>query len=119
MFRRLVFSMFLAGAGAIPAQAEFTRITTAEQFLTLVGGRTLIRPMVRLKVAPAGTISGVGAQWAVSGRWTWRDGYFCRDLRWGGDDMGRSCDQVKVNGRKIRFTSERGAGRSAVFHLGD
>ncbi len=42
---------------------------------------------------------------------------FCRDLFWGARDLGYNCQQVDVNGSRIRFTSDRGRGDSAVFRL--
>ncbi|MAC77992.1 MAG: dihydrodipicolinate reductase [Rhodobacteraceae bacterium] len=102
---------------ASPVLAEFQKIDTETDFRRLVTGKTLTRPMVRLQVSPQGAISGRGMTWDVTGRWSWQNGYFCRDLAWGGDDLGYNCQEVRVNGRKVRFTSDRGAGESAVFTL--
>ena len=80
-------------------------------------GKTLTRPLVELRVTESGGISGTGAVWDVSGQWVWKGGYFCRSLIWGDDDLGYNCQEVAVNGGKIRFTSDKGAGQSAVFSL--
>ena len=85
--------------------------------MQLVNGKTLSRSLVRLQVAPNGNISGKGATWPVNGTWQWKQGYFCRSLEWGGDDLGYNCQEVKVSGSKIRFTSDQGAGDSAEFSL--
>lgn len=102
---------------ATAARADFAKVADEDVFRDLVGGKTLTRPLIRLRVAPDGTISGTGARWTVEGRWSWRDGYFCRDLSWGGSDLGYNCQEVRVNGSRIRFTSDRGAGESAEFRL--
>ncbi len=92
-------------------------VQDADSFRTLISGKVLTRPLVRLTVSPEGRIDGMGAAWAVEGEWRWRDGYFCRDLRWGGEDLGYNCQEVRVNGNRIRFTSDRGTGDFADFRL--
>ncbi len=104
-------------AVATPAAAEFTKVNSSAEFTSLVNGKTLTRPLVRLKVSPNGSISGRGATWDLSGNWTWENGYFCRSLEWGGDDLGYDCQEVRAFGRKIRFTSDQGSGDSADFSL--
>lgn len=102
---------------ASPAFAEFAKVTDAEFFRQLVSGKVLTRPLVRLEVSPKGAISGRGAAWDITGRWTWQDGYFCRDLNWGGSELGYNCQEVQINRDRIRFTSDKGAGDSAEFRL--
>ena len=104
-------------ASASPAAAEFATIKSSAEFTNLVSGKTLTRPLVRIEVRPNGSISGIGAAWDVSGNWTWKNGYFCRSLEWGGDDLGYNCQEVKASGQKIRFTSDQGTGDSADFSL--
>lgn len=99
------------------ASAEYKRIDRKSDFLGLVTGRTLSRPLVKLQVLPDGKIAGRGVRWDVSGSWSWRNGYFCRDLNWGGDDLGYNCQEVRARGNSIRFTSDEGAGDSAEFRL--
>lgn len=101
------------------AHAENAKIVDEAQFRALVTGKTLTRPLIRLQVSPGGEISGKGASWEVTGNWTWQDGYFCRHLNWGGDDLGYNCQEVRVDGERIRFTSDRGSGDSAEFRLRD
>lgn len=111
-----VLALLTLGA-ATPAAAEFSKINSAAEFKTVVNGKTLTRPFVKLKVGAGGAISGRGAAWAISGNWTWENGFFCRSLEWGGDDLGYNCQEVKTSGRKIRFTSDQGSGDSADFSL--
>lgn len=114
------FALFLAALTmgfATPAFAELSKVSSAEEFRTLVVGKTLSRPFVRIQVGPNGSISGRGATWDLSGQWTWKDGFFCRSLEWGGDDLGYNCQEVKAADGKIRFTSDQGTGDSADFSL--
>ncbi|SLN67091.1 hypothetical protein ROJ8625_03428 [Roseivivax jejudonensis] len=114
---RRAAAMALAALTATPALADMSPVTDRARFLELVQGRTLSRPLVNLQVGADGTISGSGAGWNVSGSWSWQDGYFCRDLNWGGDDLGYNCQLVTADGDRIRFTEDRGAGRTAGFTL--
>lgn len=102
---------------ASAAFAEFSTVEKQTDFVSLIEGKELKRPFVKLEVSPAGNISGYGAAWPVTGAWTWDDGYFCRDLFWGGDPLGYNCQQVETDGSRIRFTSDRGTGDSAEFRL--
>ncbi|MEX0279621.1 MAG: dihydrodipicolinate reductase [Arenibacterium sp.] len=116
MMRTLAIASALALA-ASAATAEFAKVNDLAQFKSIVTGKTLTRPLIRLEVMPEGDIRGMGARWEVTGNWSWKDGYFCRDLFWGGDALGYNCQEVRVNENRIRFTSDRGRGDSAVFHL--
>ncbi len=99
------------------AYAEFQTVTNQSDFVSVVSGKKLTRPLVELRVSPDGAITGTGAVWDVSGKWTWKDGYFCRTLEWGGDSLGYNCQEVAISGRKIRFIADKGAGKSADFQL--
>lgn len=100
-----------------PAFAEFAKVNSEEEFRQLVSGKALTRPLVKLEVSPEGQISGKGVTWDVTGTWNWRDGYFCRDLYWGGTELGYNCQEVRVKDGRIRFTSDRGAGDFADFKM--
>ena len=102
---------------ASPAFAELKKVDNQAEFVQLVAGKTLSRPLIRIEVRPDGRIAGKGAKWDVTGDWTWRDGYFCRSLFWGGDAMGYNCQEVRIQNGRIRFTSDKGQGDSAEFRL--
>lgn len=116
-----VLSMSYATATAIfagtAAMAEFSKVDDQEEFIALVKGKELKRPFVNLEVREGGEISGYGAAWPVTGKWTWREGYFCRDLFWAGDPLGYNCQEVQATGDRIKFTSDKGEGDSAEFRL--
>lgn len=102
---------------ATGAQADFNKINDQAEFLSHVSGKTLTRPLVELRVTTDGRIEGRGSLWDVTGNWSWQNGYFCRELFWGGDALGYNCQEVQINGPRVRFTSDRGQGQSAVFRL--
>lgn len=115
--RALVLTSCFVMAMASAAQAELKKLNTFEEFVSYVQGKTLTRPLIKLTVSKDGRIAGRGARWDVEGNWRWKDGYFCRDLYWGGDALGYNCQEVRANGDRIKFTSDRGAGQSATFRL--
>ncbi len=115
---RLIAAAVTATFGlSAPAFADFQKVQSRSEFVQLVSGKTLTRPLVKLQVGSNGTISGRGAAWDVSGQWQWKGGYLCRSLEWGGDDLGYNCQEVKVDGSTVRITSDRGTGQSADFRL--
>jgi len=117
--RALIFS-FLVALTPVPTQA-FERITDVEEFSRLIEGRALTRFGIRLEVtaqsATAGQITGRGFGYPVTGAWRWDAGFFCRDLDWGGSDLGFNCQAVLRDGETVRFVSDQGSGDSADFRL--
>ncbi|KPQ07307.1 MAG: hypothetical protein HLUCCA12_05710 [Rhodobacteraceae bacterium HLUCCA12] len=117
--RFAILAVMLA-IGPTPALA-FERITDAREFTQLVEGRDLTRFGIRLQVSAQqtdeGAITGRGFGYDVTGDWQWNDGYFCRDLDWGGDDLGFNCQAVLRDGQSVRFVSDRGEGDHADFSL--
>lgn len=111
-------ALFVTTLGfAVPATAELQQVTSRDAFVNLVSGKTLTRPLVTIEVRPDGQITGKGAAWAISGKWAWDNGYLCRSLEWGGDDLGYNCQEVKTDGKRVRITSDKGTGQSADFSL--
>ena len=117
MYARFLTIIVLVVFSASAALAEFAKVGSQAEFISLVAGKELKRPFVKIEVASTGEISGRGAAWAVTGNWTWRDGYFCRDLYWGGEPLGYNCQEVVAKEGRIRFTSDKGQGDSAEFRL--
>ena len=115
---RMIFAAAVALAFASPALAELVKVNDQRQFVQLINGKTLTRPLVKIKVSPDGQIEGRGSVWDIEGTWSWQDGFFCRDLFWGGDALGYNCQEVQASADgRIKFTSDRGAGDSAMFSL--
>jgi hypothetical protein len=106
----------LLSAGT-PARAEQSRIADRNTFVSLVEGRSLTRLGITLTVMPDGTIAGRAFGKPVTGEWTWRDGYFCRDLFHDGESLGPNCQVVEKRGDALRFIADRGAGARADLRL--
>lgn len=114
---RLFAPLFFLILGAMPAWADFKPVTERNEFVRLITGKTLSRPFVKLQVSTDGTIAGRGARWDITGDWSWQGQYFCRDLFWGGDPLGYNCQEVRFDGRSLRFRSDKGTGDYADFRL--
>jgi hypothetical protein len=99
------------------AAEPFDVVSSRESFVALVQGRELRRFGIRLTVTPDGEIVGRAFGSEVTGDWDWENGYFCRDLFWGGEDLGFNCQLVQVNGGTLRFTTDQGQGIYADLTL--
>ncbi|MEM8630537.1 MAG: dihydrodipicolinate reductase [Pseudomonadota bacterium] len=78
--------------------------------MSTVLGKELKRFGIVVRVTEDGQITGTGFGRPVRGAWNWQDGFFCRSLYWGQRDLGPNCQEVRVNGEMIRFTSDLGNG---------
>ena len=100
------------------AAAEgFQPVRDENTFIEVVEGRDLTRFGITLEVTSAGQIRGRAFGTPVTGQWRWQDGYFCRDLFWGDTDLGANCQEVRVQGDRVRFISDRGQGMYADLSL--
>lgn len=116
--RAILLALPLGLTLATAAGAEtFQRIDDRNGFLSLVKDRTLKRLGVRLEVTGDGRIIGSAFGRAVTGAWRWENGYFCRDLYYGKEDLGPNCQLVQVRGQTMRFTADRGQGIHADLRL--
>ena len=97
--------------------ASFRTVADKSTFLDIVTQGRLKRFGITLKVRPDGKIDGSAFGRKISGRWEWQDRFFCRDLYWGSSEIGANCQEVKVSGNTVRFTSDEGQGRYADLVL--
>lgn len=118
--KSVILSLSLA-IGAAPAVADsYVPVTDQATFLSLIQGKELRNFLygVRLNVFENGSIQGAAVGWDITGTWSWQDGYFCREMNWGGDPIPYNCQLVEASGsERVRFTVDRGAGDSASFRL--
>ena len=124
MWKRSV-SWIVAGAASVvmpiatPAAADtFSTVKEQAEFVRLVSDRDLTRFGIRLNVSPSGNIEGRAFGRKVTGAWQWQNGYFCRELYVGSDDLGGpNCQLVLTNGETVRFIADKGTGESADLTL--
>lgn len=116
MLRFLVFVLVLC----LPTLASaFEKVQEKEQLLAAVDGRELSIGVFRLSITlnSDGSLRGRAMGWDMTGNWTWENGLFCRKMDWSGYEIDQDCQLVEKSGDKLRFTSDAGQGRSAVFIL--
>ncbi len=112
----LAFTMAASGVSA----SEFAPVRDQSEFLGYLSGKNLTNRLygLTLTVSLDGSISGRAAGYDVTGSWSWQDGYFCREMDWGGREIPYNCQLVEIrNGDEMRFTVDRGVGDSASFKL--
>ncbi len=102
----------------------FERVISENRFVELVEGKSLslLRPLllrsaIVLEVSRDGDIKGTALRKPVTGAWQWKDGFFCRDLAYGNEDLGPNCQVVEVRDDQIRFIADQGQGDRADFRL--
>ena len=119
--KRLMIALAFASTAATPALADsYVPVTDQATFLSLVDGKELRNFLygVRLNVFENGEIDGSAIGWDIEGTWTWQNGFFCREMSWGGDPIPYNCQLVEARGDdRVRFTVDQGAGDSASFRL--
>ena len=113
----IALTALLGGLAAGTAAADFAKVTDEREFLRLVAENKLTRMGIEVTVTPSGEIRGSAFGSPVTGNWSWKGEYFCRDLAWGDKQFGYNCQEVARDGNALRFTSDRGAGRSAKLYL--
>lgn len=119
MLRLAAALVVLIAAG--PAVAEpFEPVKEKDLFLDLIRDRELRIGLydLSLNLRPDGRIDGSAMGWKITGNWSWKDGYFCRELDWSGTPISYNCQLVEARGTKsLRFTVDQGKGDSATFRL--
>ena len=118
MLRAVALSVIALTAMPMAALA-FDRVSDRDTFVNIVDGKDLRIALygLTLNVRDDGTIAGRAAGWDVTGSWSWQDGYFCRNMDWSGYAIEYNCQLVEVNGDRIKFTVDQGAGNDAVLRI--
>lgn len=117
MFKAAISVVLFCAAATFANADSFEPVTEQTRFEALVLNKKLTTLGVSLIVRPDGGIEGRAFGRNVTGEWDWRDGYFCRDLTFGQQELAPNCQLVTVAGDRIRFTSDFGTGQTANLWL--
>lgn len=101
----------------VGAASAFEKVSSRDDFISALGDKSLTRFGITVDVTPTGDIVGRAFGRDVSGDWQWQNGFFCRSLFWGERNLGDNCQEVRINGDTVRFTSDQGAGEYADLRL--
>lgn len=118
--KSLMLSFMLAIAAAPIAAESYMPVKDEGLFKSLVAGKELRNFFygVRLFVFEDGRIDGSAIGRDINGTWSWQDGFFCREMKWGERAIPYNCQLVEARGDdRLRFTVDQGAGDSASFRL--
>jgi len=102
---------------ACVATPDYELISTKEEYLTKVVGRTVRLGDGSSITNADGTMTGNAGGRAINGIWTWEEGLFCREGKIGNDTLERDCQRMEIAGEKIRVTRNYGEGSQSVFSL--
>jgi hypothetical protein len=119
MLRAITTALFLASPVAAEA-TDFQQVSDKGDFMSLIQDRELRIGLYNLSLSllPDGRIEGSALGWGITGNWSWKDGYFCRQMDWSGMEIEYNCQLVEANGaERVRFTVDKGTGDSATFKL--
>ncbi len=95
------------------------RIIDRETFQREVVGRPLKHSVrdVRIVAQPNGTISGSQGRDEISGKWEFRDGYYCRSLLVGSSLGLKDCQVVYLDENGITLIRQRGRGDRVKYQF--
>jgi hypothetical protein len=119
MLRLAAILIVMATAAPVTAE-DFEPVKEKTRFLDLIKDRELRIGLynLSLNVRPDGRIDGSALGWKITGSWSWKDGYFCREMDWSGTEIDFNCQLVEAEGAdRMRFTVDQGKGDSATFRL--
>lgn len=118
--RHICAALLLVALPGLAAADGFEAVRDKNRFLDLMKDRALRIGLYNLtiNVRPDGSIEGSAMGWKITGNWTWKDGYFCREMDWSGTEIDYNCQLVEASGaERVRFTVDQGKGDSATFRL--
>ncbi|MGY6632894.1 MAG: hypothetical protein ACXIU8_04035 [Alkalilacustris sp.] len=102
---------------AFPA-AAWERITTEEDFRAAIADRTITTAEGNSFTSHSdGRVTGTWGGQAMSGRWEWHQGFWCRNVRVGSTESGTDCQMVERRGNEVRNTRDQGRGAPGVGRL--
>ena len=105
---------FVSGCVATP---DYQTITTRDEYLTKVAGRTVNLGDGSSTTHADGTMTGKVGGLPIVGSWTWEDGFFCRQGKVGPEQMERDCQKLEIADDNLRVTRNSGDGPISVFKL--
>ncbi len=98
--------------------AAWERITTEQQFVDEVAGRTIFNAAGSSWVLhPDGRLVGTWDGHSMTGRWEWHQAFLCRNVRIGGSESGTDCQIIEVQGDRVRITRDQGRGEASEVSM--
>lgn len=111
--------VLLLAAASVPAAAqEFRRISDEAAFRDQVVGKRLESKTGWARSNADGSLQGAfnGAD-LTDGRWQWSGGFWCRNGRLNGKEIGTDCQVVEIGGKTVRLTRNKGKGDAVTWTM--
>ena len=93
------------------------RITTEQEFMDLVVGKTFSNDQGSGMCHADETITGEIDGKKLTGYWYWEGEHLCRTIRLGDEFLGSDCQGVFVSGDKMTVVGNEGAGDKVSYRL--
>ena len=88
------------------------RITTEQGFKEKIVGRKLVQKHGYVIIHDDGKITGTLRSKKLTGKWNWKEEYYCRTVRLGAKDLGYDCQVVEMSeDSSISFLRKKGKGK--------
>ncbi|MDC0435054.1 hypothetical protein OAM69_05370 [bacterium] len=100
---------------ACAATPQYELISTKEQYVQTVSGRTLNLGNSSTTIHDDGRMTGIAGNKEIDGQWTWEGGKFCREGRIGNEALKRDCQKMELAGDRLKIT--RGDGSVGIFNI--
>lgn len=117
MFKATTIILSVGLSVAAGAAGAWERIQTEAQYRERVAGRQITLENGHVTFAADGSAAGAWNGTPMVGSWTWSDGFHCRTLRIGSNDLGTDCQLIELQGNQLRATAQRGQGRVTTARL--
>ncbi|WP_420862226.1 hypothetical protein [Algirhabdus cladophorae] len=96
----------------------FVRVSDATAFNTALADRRLEWPdnsAIWFRLNSDGTMDGELKRGAVSGTWSFENGYWCREFEAGGKASPADCQLAELMGDQVRLTRDKGTGDAGIY----
>ena len=97
--------------------AGWQRIDTRAEFIDIFADKVLLGEDLRFTIHSSGDITGQAGGQDFFGSWYWEDGFFCRAVSSGEEDLGLDREVIERRGRHMRYTRQMGQGNSSVVAI--
>lgn len=111
-----ILALTLAGCVDTSLPVTKGRISTEDQFLATVAGKTISNSDTTISIKHNGTITGVTHGNEISGTWEWRDGFWCRTITEPAVTP-EDCQVWEITQSQLVITREKGAGEVLRYAL--
>ncbi|MBL1241372.1 MAG: hypothetical protein COB13_005955 [OCS116 cluster bacterium] len=105
-----IFSMLIASLGSAATALEIKAKTTPD-ILMAITDKKLVNDKGYIVLKSDGKIEGMSGGKSVSGKWSEKDGFYCRSMAVGDGYVDTDCQIILNTDKGIIFHRHKGAGR--------